>query len=283
MRRAALCLVVIAAMLAVGCAKETAKTSTQPGTPTPAAKPVATPMATPMATPKATPAAVAPAAGAGNVVDTLESQKDARVMFHQSEEELNGGGSPRLRASNIDGAGAECGIVDFDRAALKASLERNKGKAVTVTLNLNVREVVAGQSGTLQIAALDSASDWNVGDKNQAKADKGEVCAKAAQFGVKAWTTADGKEVATLRDVFWDSGASKPKTMVNENTLAISAADKGKTLSVVLDPKFVQHLATDPKCKGIVLFNGEHGPVLLDLNGRNQQPNGAPTLTVSVK
>jgi hypothetical protein len=154
---------------------------------------------------------------------------------------------------------------------------------VVVKLNLNIREVVAGQSGTLQIAALDTASDWTKGEKNQAKADKGECCAKAAQFGVKPWTTADGKEVGTLRDVFWDSGTDKAKTLVNENTLTINASDKGKTLSVVLDPKFVQHLATDAKCKGIVLFTSEHNGVLLDLNGREQQPNGAPKLTVLVK
>ena len=276
MRRAALCLLVVAGMIAVGCAKETPKTATQP----------TTPAVTPKATPAPTPAAVtpvAPAAGEGTEVASLDSQKDARVMFHSSEEELNGGLSPRLRASNIDGAGAECGIVDFDRAALKAALDQNKGKTVVVKLNLNIREVVAGQSGTLQIAALDTASDWTKGEKNQAKADKGECCAKAAQFGVKPWTTADGKEVGTLRDVFWDSGTDKAKTLVNENTLTINASDKGKTLSVVLDPKFVQHLATDAKCKGIVLFTSEHNGVLLDLNGREQQPNGAPKLTVLVK
>jgi hypothetical protein len=275
-------------MFAIGCAKETAKTSTQPTTPptpkaTPAATPKATPAPTPKATPAPTPAAVTPAGGEGTEVASLESQRDARVMFHSSEEELNGGASPRLRASNIDGAGAECGIVDFDRAALKAALDQNKGKTVVVKLNLNVREVVAGQSGTLQIAALDVGSDWNKGEKNQAKADKGEVCAKAARFGEKAWSTADGKEVGTLRDVFWDSSVSKAKTMVNENTLTINAADKGKTISVVLDPKFVAHLATDAKCKGIVLFTSEHNGVLLDVNGREQHPNGAPTLTVSVK
>jgi hypothetical protein len=243
-------------MLAVGC------NAPKPAATTAAAKPT-------------------PASEAGAAVATLAATRDARVMFYPNEAEFNGGGSDYLRASNINGNGAECGIVDFDRTALKAALAKNQGKTVTVTLKLTVRDVILHPSGTLRVVALDTASDWTEGNKSWSKADKGQCCAKAARFDEKPWTTADGKEVATLRDLFFDISTRKEHALANQNPLLINATDKGKTVSVVLQPRFVEHLANDPACKGIVLFTHDEG-VLLDVDSR-EKGHAGPTLTISVK
>ena len=209
----------------------------------------------------------------------LPATKDVRVTGHPDEAEFNGGASPRLRTSNIKQNAAEVSLLDFDRAALAAFLEKNKDKTVSAKLVLVSRGLHHGSSAKVELAALDTDSDWIEGDKNAAKAAKGEPAFVAAQFETKPWTSADGKELANLRELFYDTATDTVKTPLNANALTVKETEEDKAVSLSLDAKFLTHLATDARCKGLILFNRDR-TMLADFYSREQDGKG-PKLVVT--
>ena len=105
---------------------------------------------------------------------TLPATKDVRVTCHRDEAGFNGGASPRLRTSNIKQNAGEVTLIDFNRTELAAFLEKNKGKTVSAKLVLVIRGLHHGSSAKVELAALDTDSDWIEGDKIQTPAAKGE-------------------------------------------------------------------------------------------------------------
>ena len=101
--------------------------------------------------------AAATAAGAASL--RLLPTKDARILGHRSEVGQNCGRSARLRTVGIKRGSAEFVIMDFDRAALKAFLEKNKGKTITGKLVLVVRQV-QGPKTKLEVATIDAGVDF---------------------------------------------------------------------------------------------------------------------------
>ena len=219
-------------------------------------------------------AAVSAAAESDPGALTLPATKDVRVTCHRDEADFNGGASPRLRTSNIKQNAAEVTLLDVDRAALAAFLEKNKDKTIAAKLVLVSRGLHHGSSAKVELAALDTDSDWIEGDKNAAKAVKGEPTFLAAQFETKLWTGADGKEVANLRDLFYDTAADTVKTPLNAHTLTVKASEEDKEVSFDLDAKFLTHVATDAHCKGLILFNRDRN-MLADFYSREQDGKGA--------
>jgi len=211
---------------------------------------------------------------------SLPPAKDVRITFYPAESEFNGGASPRLRTSNIKLNAGEAIIMDFDRAAIAAFLDKNKDKRVAAKLVMVSRGLHHGSTAKIEAAALDTASDWNEGDKTQTKASKGEATFVAAQFETKAWTTADGKEVPNLRDLFFDSASDTIKTLLNGPTLTVKAADTEKPVALELDATFVEHLARSANCRGLIVFNRDRN-MLADFYSREQDNNG-PKLVLSV-
>jgi hypothetical protein len=209
----------------------------------------------------------------------LVAVKNACVFFHPSETEFNGGACHRLRTRDLAKGSGEATLIDFDRAALKKFLDKNKEKAVSGKLVLAIRELQQGPS-KIEVAALDTASDWGEGNKAQLKAEKGEVCVAAAQFGDKPWTTADGKAVRDLGELLYNAKSDTVKTMLNPKSVTVADADKGNSVNMDLDPKFVEHLA-DANCRGIVVFTrGNDGKVYFSSRDKEGKE---PRLVLSVK
>ena len=223
--------------------------------------------------------AAAGEAGPSNEL-SLPPTKDVRVTFHPTEADFNGGTSPRLRTSNIKLTAGEAIIMDFDRAGIAAFLDKSKDKRIAARLILVSRGLHHGSTAKVEAAALDTASDWSEGDKSQAKAAKGEATFVAAQYETKPWTTADGKEVANLRELFYDSNADTIKTLLNANTLTVQASDAEKPVVLELDAKFVEHLAKAANCKGLIVFNRDRA-MLADFYSREHDRNG-PKLVLAV-
>ncbi|MGQ9662010.1 MAG: hypothetical protein ACUVWX_06695 [Kiritimatiellia bacterium] len=195
--------------------------------------------------------------GKGKVLD-LVATKNARIFCHTSESEYNGGGCHRLRAADITKDYGDFSIIDFDRSALKAFIEKHKGRKVTGKLVLAIRDIQQGPA-KLEVAALDSGSDWNQGTKSQEKAEKGEVCFVAAQYGVKPWTTGEGKAVKNLGDLFYDRRAESIKAVLNSAAVTVSDADKMNSVAIELEDGFLTHLATSENCRGIIVFTRSEG------------------------
>jgi len=204
---------------------------------------------------------------------TLPAAKDVRVTFHPTEAAFNGGASPRLRTSNIKINAGEAIIMAFDRAAIANFLEQHKDRRVTAKLILVSRGLRHGSSAKIEAAALDTAADWNEGDKSQAQAAKGEAAFVAAQYETKAWTTADGKEVANLRELFYDRETDALKTLLNAHSVTVKAADAEKPVTLELDAKFLAHLAAAPACKGLIVFNRDR-TMLADFYSREHDRHG---------
>jgi len=179
--------------------------------------------------------------------------RNAVVFSHPSEARKNGGTCHRLRARDISRNSGEVSLIDFDRAALKQFLDRNQDKTVAGRLVLAIRAVQRGP-GKLEVAALDSGVDWVEGTKDQKPAEKGEVCYAAAQLGVQPWTAANGRPVKNLGELFYNAKNDSVRTMLSSKPATVTDADKKKFVNVELDGKFVQHLATDPNCRGIIVF-----------------------------
>ena len=195
---------------------------------------------------------VAAAAAAGAASLKLEPTKDARVLGHRSEVGQNCGRSSRLRTVGIKQGSAEFVIMDFDRAALKAFLEKNEGKTISGKLVLVVRQV-QGPKTKLEVATIDAGVDWVEGTKSQQDAEKGECCALWAQQVVKKWAPADGKEVGRFKELVYDG--EKVTTVLNSKGVELAKDDGGKTVEIELDEKLVKHLGTNQNCRGLFLFH----------------------------
>jgi hypothetical protein len=158
-----------------------------------------------------------------------------------------------LRVRSVSGFCEEALIMDFDRPAIAAFLEKNKGKTVTATLTLFCLGSEGASPVKAEVATLDTTAEWGEGDKSGDTAAKGEVTLKAARYGEAQWTDAAGKTVVNLQEVFLDA-SNNVKGLANASPMTVEKAQDGKQVSVVLDAKFVQHLATSPVCKGLVIF-----------------------------
>jgi len=185
---------------------------------------------------------------------TLPTVRDAKISFHRSEKDFNYGKSHHLRTRGIQTGSGEVVLLDFDRDQLKAFADRHRTKQLAGTLSIFVRSV-QGDSAKVEICTLDSAVDWNEGDKNGAQAEEGESCFTAARFGGEPWKTVKGKDVANLRDLLYDKQADSILTKKNSGSLEIKKDLIGQEVTFELDPAIVKHLASDKKCRGLVLFN----------------------------
>lgn len=209
---------------------------------------------------------------------SVQPSKDARIMGHSSEVNMNGGTSARLRATGIVKKDTEFIIMDFDRAELKKFVDNKTG--ITGKLLVTIRDFPAGEDGVeLKMAAIDAASDWNEGSGNQVQAQKGESCATAAKFDEQKWSLPNGKEVDSFRDLVWDG--SNVRTKRNNNSLKVNKDDVGKELEFSLDSEFIKHLATSEKCQGLFIYH-EDSKAKVDIFSREQK-NREPKLVLSTK
>jgi hypothetical protein len=207
--------------------------------------------------------------------------RDLRVMSHNSEAELNGGGGTLIRVRNINSKSGEFPILDFDSQAIKKYLDEHKGEDLTATLTLNIRRVQRGNAaGPIQVAPLHSTVDWNEGTLVQHKAKKGMACYAWAQFGEKKWANAKGEEVADARAIFYDRTGKKLLAKANSKTAKLLGS--ARSISIELDPWLVKDLAENPKNRGLVVFTAQSvdGPqAIIDLHTREAR-NGA-VLTIA--
>ena len=210
---------------------------------------------------------------------TLQATKDARILGHRSEVNQNCGKSARLRTVGITRGSAEFVIMDFDRASLKEFLEKNKGKAVSGKLMLNVRQVQGAEKVKVEVATIDCAVDWVEGTGTQTKAKKGESCALAAQFEVKKWAKPDGTEVARFKAMVYDG--NEVTTVLNSKGVEVKPADAKKYVEIELDEKLIKHLGTDANCRGLFLFHRDKR-AKADIYSREQNRR-APKLVVTAK
>jgi hypothetical protein len=202
--------------------------------------------------------------------------KDARILGHSSEASFNGGASARLRSTGIAKTSAEFILLDFDRAAIKAFVEKNADKTISGKLVLNVREVQGVTDPVeLKVASIDAASAWNEGSGSQVQAKKGESCSVAARFDEQKWTLPDGKEVENFRALVWDG--AKVRSVLNGKSVAVTGDSAGKNVEVVLEAPFVRHLATSATCQGIFVLH-EHDKAKIDVFSKEQVRKGAELL-----
>jgi hypothetical protein len=133
----------------------------------------------------------------------------------------------------------------------------------------------------VEVCALDSAVDWNEGDKNGAQAAEGESCFTAAQFGVKQWQTAAGKDVNDIGALLYDKAIDEILTKLNSKSLEISRDHAGQPVTFELDEEVVKHLAASETCRGLVLFHRDRsskvGFFSMDQHGKGS------SLTVTAK
>ena len=233
----------------------------------------------PVVVAKATPpAAVKPPPPANRKTDALSlpATRDARMTHHPSEIDNNSGRSNRLRVTSILKKSSEFVIIDFDRAALKAFVDKYAGQDFEGKLVLVVREVQGG-AAKVEVCALDSAVDWNEGETDLSKAQKGEASALEAQTGTTKWKTPDGQEVEKFKDLIYKDDAVVPLV----NSKSVNAENGSGEVAIPLDDAFIRHLGMDPNCRGLVLFHREQNSKV-DFFSRDQ--NGkVPKLEVSTK
>lgn len=210
----------------------------------------------------------------------LPATKDARITFYPTEADFNGGRSPRLRTSNIKLNAGEAILMDFDRTAITAFLEKQKDRQVLAKLVLVSRGLRHGSTAKVEVASLDTASDWIEGEQAQAAAAKGEPTFKAAQHETKAWTTSEGKDVPNLRDLFYDAATDTIKTLLNGPAVTVKTGDSEKPIEVELEGKFLEHLAKEPACRGLIVFNRDRS-MLADFYSREHDTNGPKLVLVA--
>lgn len=216
-----------------------------------------------------------PPKAAKPVTATFLPTRDTRITCHPSEVTHNHGRANRLRTVGIQRVSAELVLIDFDRTAIKAFLDLNVGKEIEGQLTLHVYEVQDGPA-KVEVAALDSGTDWVEGTKTMQQADKGESCFLAAQKDVAPWTTADGQVVANLKELLYDAASDKIKTLLNGQGVEVSNQNN---IAIPLDAAFVKHLGTSATCRGLVLFN-RHPKAKVDFYSRDQNRRN-PTLVLT--
>jgi Protein kinase domain len=217
-----------------------------------------------------------PDAGPGVLI--LKTTRDARIICHREERDFNYGGGQRLRTRALQSNSAEIVIMDFDRARLKDFLEKRPDRRLTARLMLWVYEVQGG-TGKVEVAALDSASDWKEGDKTQKRAAKGESCSLAAQMDVELWKTPGGKEVTGFRALLYDAKKKKLKVPVNSKSAEVSRNQEAVIID--LDERLVKHLATAPNCRGLAIFT-RHATGKFDFYSR-ERADKIPKLVISAE
>jgi hypothetical protein len=183
----------------------------------------------------------------------LEADRDAQIFGHSKERKLNGGKSSRLRTKAIQNNHSELCLLGFDQEALQAFFKKSKGKKLTATLSLVVRQV-KGKDVKVEIATVEAAHDWAEGSQNQKPAQEGESCYLAAQLGTHPWTKADGAEVADLEALIYDADGGKILTTLNEKPIVVNPADKNKRVTVELSEPVLKQLVLGKTCRGLVLF-----------------------------
>jgi len=181
----------------------------------------------------------------------FQAYRDARITCHPTEETMNSGSSTRLRIKNVNSKSGELSILDFNTDAMKAFLDKHKGKAVKATLVLQTMELQY-LPATLQVTGLVSATDWREGDGVMSPPKPGQCSYKWAQHDKLKWKKADGTEVADVRALFYDKPGMKPLVKVNSGVVEIKAGMK--TVEVPIDEWLVKDLAENPNNRGLVLF-----------------------------
>ena len=210
---------------------------------------------------------------------TLHPTRDTGISGHPREAEYNNGRGTRLRTAALQGGDPGFVLIDFDRGALAAFLERH-GDDVSAKLVLHVRQVQGG-AATIEVGALDSASDWNEGRGAFSQAQEGEATARMAQHGLESWTTPDGREVDTFRDLFYDPATGEVNMVLNSSTIEVKEADRLKTVEIELDRELLAHMANSEHCRGLVLFHRTEG-VKADVFSREQRGR-EPKLVVTAE
>jgi exo-rhamnogalacturonan lyase-like protein len=181
----------------------------------------------------------------------FQAYRDARISCHPSEETQNSGRATRLRIKNANSKSGELSILDFNTDAMKAFLNKHKGKGIKATLVLKTLQLQY-LPATLQVTGLVSASDWREGDGVGSAAKPGQCNFKWAQHGKLRWKTADGKDAADIRALFYDKPGKKPTVKINAATVEIKAGIK--TVEVPIDEWLIKDLAENPNNRGLVLF-----------------------------
>lgn len=205
---------------------------------------------------------------------SLNPTKDARILGHSSEQDQNGGASTRLRTTGIAKTATEFAIFDFDRAAIKDFVEKNKGKTLSGKFTVNIREAqgMTVPAVKLEVASIDAASEWNEGGGAQAPAKKGESCATAAKFDEKKWALPNGAEVGEFRDLVWDG--AQVKGLVNSKGVEITKDSTGQQATIEIDAALVKHLGSSASSQGLFLFHRDGG-ARIDVYSREQANKGA--------
>ena len=210
----------------------------------------------------------------------FKTYRDARITCHPSEETLNSGRSTRLRVKNVNSKSGELSILDFNTDAMKAFLDKHKGKTVKATLVLQTMQL-QHLPATVQVAPLVSASDWREGDGVMSAAKPGQCSYKWAQHDKLRWKKADGTEAADIRALFYDRPGQKPLGKVNSAKAEIKT--QVKTVEVPIDAWLVRDLAENPNNRGLVLFAAQPMNVkkaVIDL--KSKEARGNPHLKLEV-
>ena len=181
----------------------------------------------------------------------LKAYRDARITCHPSEDTLNSGRSTRLRCKNANSKSCELSILDFNTDAMKAFLDKHKGKTVKATLVLQTMQL-QDLPATVQVAPLVSASDWREGDGVMTQSKPGQCSYKWAQHGKLRWKTPDGKDAADVRALFYDKPGQKPVVKVNSGKVEIKT--QVKTIEIPIDDWLVKDLAENSNNRGLALF-----------------------------
>jgi hypothetical protein len=209
------------------------------------------------------------------------AHKDARITCYPSEALLNSGRSTRLRCKNANSKSGELSLLDFNTGAMKAFLEKHKGKTVKATLVLQVMQLQHGPA-TLQVAPLQSATDWAEGTGVMSAPQPGQCSYSWAQHGKAKWKKPDGTDVADVRALFYDKPKQQPVIKVNATGVEVKAGMK--TVEVPLDDWLVQDLATNASNRGLVLFVVQPMNVkkaVLDL--KSKEARGKPQVRLVVQ
>ncbi len=195
-------------------------------------------------------AAVEPMGEPGEI--TLQGVRDAKFGSHSSQVNQNFGTANRLRTKGIQAGHCEIVVIDFDRTELRRFVAARRGRKLSGELELHVWQVQEGP-GDIHVATLQTASEWEEGEKRGEQAEEGESCYNWARYEVERWKTQDGEEVDNLRDLFYDRDNDKVKTVENSHSPTVS--DDDRTVTIKLDEVMIKHLALNENCRGLILFN----------------------------
>lgn len=213
---------------------------------------------------------------------TLLPTKDTRILFNDAERTLNGGQSTRLQVCDIAGREPEFGLIDFDRAAIKAFIRARARAKITATLKLVARDVVpAAASGKLEVFPLITTAEWSEGSGDHAEAKAGEPNALFAAAPDKKWLNVKNKPVESFLELISSAKDGGKAAMINSVGVEISGQVANQELSLVLDAALIQVLANQQNCNGLVLFTRSKACRLAVYS--REQVNAWPRLVLSAE